>query len=279
MFALLAAAAAGTRCVSSPVPVPVRAQWHVAPIVDTAAPTLPAAEALLEGDAVVVVEKCCSANECAELAHAASCAAAAHRKTRNEIDGLVRVPTIAAYDRAAATGTPCAEPLSPDAEALVETILARVMAFVDETLPEFVAAKFAAPSLSALHAEGKLVFSSREPSVNVYGEGGEFLAHKDHQALTALVPLTTGEVDFAGGGTAYWSQDSRGHRVEPPGLVLRPPAGTCLLFGGHTTHAGTPVERGERCVLVASFSRASAAGASERAEEAARSRDIYGDLL
>ena len=103
------------------------------------------------------------------------------------------------------------------------------------------------------------------------------LAHKDHQALTVLVPLTSPQSDFEGGGTAFWAQDSRGFRVEPPSLTLRPPAGTCLLFGGHTTHAGTPVVDGERCVLVASFSRLG--GRAQRVEDAARSRDIYGDLI
>ena len=92
------------------------------------------------------------------------------------------------------------------------------------------------------------------------------------------MPLTEPDA-FAGGGTAYWAQDARGPRVEGPGLVLRPPAGTALLFGGHTTHAGQPVTCGERCVLVASFSRRSATGRQERAEHAAATRDIYGDLL
>ena len=68
-----------------------------------------------------------------------------------------------------------------------------------------------------------------------------------------------------------------GHRVEAHDLLLRPPKGTALLFGGYTTHAGTPVECGERCVLVASFSRRG--GKAKRRMEAEQSRDIYGDLL
>ena len=36
--------------------------------------------------------------------------------------------------------------------------------------------------------------------------------------------------------------------------MLRPPAGTALLFGGDVTHAGLPVTAGERAVFVASFS-------------------------
>ena len=81
----------------------------------------------------------------------------------------------------------------------------------------------------------------------------------------------------AGGGTGFWSQDSRGHRVEAPTAVLRPPAGTAMLFGGHVSHAGMPVKTGERAVFVASFSLRG--GAAAREEAAAQSRDIYGDLL
>ena len=37
-------------------------------------------------------------------------------------------------------------------------------------------------------------------------------------------------------------------------LVLKPPAGSALLFGGEVTHAGRRVESGTRCMFVASFS-------------------------
>ena len=82
---------------------------------------------------------------------------------------------------------------------------------------------------------------------------------------------------FGHPGTGFWAQDSLGHRVEAPAIVLRPPAGTALLFGGHVTHAGMPVTAGERAVFVASFSLRG--GAAARVEAAAQSRDIYGDLL
>lgn len=39
----------------------------------------------------------------------------------------------------------------------------------------------------------------------------------------------------------------------PPRLVLAPPAGGALLFGGSVTHAAQPVTAGERCVFVGSF--------------------------
>mmetsp|Transcript_109877 Transcript_109877/g.319722 ORF Transcript_109877/g.319722 Transcript_109877/m.319722 type:complete len:82 (+) Transcript_109877:1175-1420(+) len=67
------------------------------------------------------------------------------------------------------------------------------------------------------------------------------------------MPLTSSK-DASGGGTGFWSEDSRGHRVEPPTTVLKPGAGACILFSGHVTHSGVAVESGERVVLVASVS-------------------------
>ena len=62
---------------------------------------------------------------------------------------------------------------------------------------------------------------------------------------------------FEGGGTGFWPRGADEHdaRRATPALVLRPPAGTALLFAGCVTHAGVPVRAGERAVLVASFSR------------------------
>ena len=85
-------------------------------------------------------------------------------------------------------------------------------------------------------------------------------------------------VGFSGGGTAFWSMhDSTPHSVDDerqaqlaglvsaassapeegrgaPKVVVRPPPGTAIVFGGQMTHAGQPVLGGQRCVLVASFS-------------------------
>ena len=55
---------------------------------------------------------------------------------------------------------------------------------------------------------------------------------KSDPIATILLPLSCPDSDFTGGGTAFWSQDSRGHRVEDPSLVLIPPAGTAMIFGG-----------------------------------------------
>lgn len=247
------------------------ARWHAQHLGhDSAAPELPLADRFLEGDTVIVLPSVASELECEALAAAGSAAAAAHRQSRlesgQEVPSLVRVPTIGAAERAALTKTPCAAPLDAEADALAITLLARVIHLIDAELPTVAASLFdrergsteaaaqpQADVLGALHRAGALEFSSREPTVNVYGAGGEFVAHKDHQALTVLLPLSSAD-EYVGGGTAFWPQDARGHRVEPPSVVLRPPKGTCLLFGGHSTHAGSPVEAGERCVLVASFS-------------------------
>ena len=40
---------------------------------------------------------------------------------------------------------------------------------------------------------------------------------------------------------AFCPQDSRGHRVEPHSLELRPDCGTPMLFVGHVLHAGVSV--------------------------------------
>jgi hypothetical protein len=139
----------------------------------------------------------------------------------------------------------------------------------------------------------------------------------DHQALTVLIPLTSGrggagdeedeqrgeqrgeqrseqrseqhgeqrgeqqeqEWSFTGGGTAFWAPDARGPRVEGATIVMRPAAGSAMLFGGKVNHAGVPVESGQRVVFVASFSRRASGGREQRARDAQGARDIYGDYV
>lgn len=60
-------------------------------------------------------------------------------------------------------------------------------------------------------------------------------------------------------------------------MILRPEAGTAMLFGGHVTHAGVPVQSGRRAVYVASFS--ALGGRKQREEASKKSFDLYGDLL
>lgn len=133
-----------------------------------------------------------------------------------------------------------------------------------------------------------LVFTPGEPACNVYTAGGEFKPHEDGHALTVLVVLSEYGSDYGGGGTAFWSEKDKPlvikarqfaaavHKGESaflsgcwtlfrealldhgasraPTLVLRPPAGSALCFGGNVYHAGVALETGERSVLVASFS-------------------------
>jgi hypothetical protein len=112
------------------------------------------------------------------------------------------------------------------------------------------------PTLRELYMAGELEWSEGEPAINVYTPGGLFGCHKDHLALTVLIPLTAPDADFSGGGTGFWAG---GRAVDedplaPPTKVLTPAPGTALVFGGDVTHAGMPVEAGLRSVFVASFS-------------------------
>lgn len=263
-------------------------RWHEAWL-STPPPVPPAPSQLGQlvqrGDLVLCLPDVATADECAMLERAALEQADALQQRRFETgldpEGRTRLPTAAAARRAATSGTPCAEPLSLTADEACSRVLRRTLRRIDETLPSLVVTLFDAADgsggglLSLLKADA-LEFSSREPAVNVYTDGGEFLAHKDHQALTVLVPLSAPDA-FGGGGTGFWAQDARGHRVEAPTAVLRPPAGTALLFGGGVVHCGMPVEEGSRVVFVASFSLRG--GRRERAAADLRSRDIYGDLL
>ena len=115
-------------------------------------------------------------------------------------------------------------------------------------------------------------YSAGEPAINIYTVGGEFAPHTDEEHLTMLMPLSGG---FEGGGTAFWGATShlrpdlgvdglsteermRAHADRtnwlPPQHVLKPPAGTAILFGGDVTHAGLPVLEGTRHLFVMSFS-------------------------
>lgn len=290
-------------------------------------------ERLKEGASLIEVHDLATPQECEFLVKACIQAAQEyHQKDDNHYPsrsldkpGLVRIPTIAAAERAAVTKTPCADPLLEPIDQLLQKLLLRTAHYIDKELPSLSSILFGTvgganntigetPSLvsllvatsSATIAEpDSLKFSSREPAINIYTPGGEFLAHKDAQALTVLLPLSrpttmagkndnTGETSakedtttssdpgFQGGGTAFWSQNARGHRVEAPSLVLKPPAGTALLFGGCVTHAGVAVGEGTRVVFVASFSRQNTngnGGTTNVDNGAEQHRDIYGDSM
>lgn len=280
---------------------------------------LTSGDAIRQGEVLILIEDIVQACECEELITAArqgTAAECAKRAVKGlPAQSLTRLPVAAAKQRAEATKTPCADPLDDTASALCEEILLRVMALIDNEIPSIATALFSlkaddnnVPRLTDLSAAGALEFSSREPAINLYGPGGEFLPHMDHQSLTVLIPLTSpapiekstcpplapppplqqqidGEsaldsgAPFSGGGTGFWSQDARGPRVEGPTLVMRPPAGSAMLFGGKVTHAGLPVDEGTRVVFVASFSRVTQGGRAQRARDAEQARDIYGDYV
>jgi len=213
------------------------------------------------------------------------------------------------------------DPLAFDSEVVLgcEELLLRVLDRVDEQLPSVYEFLFApsegwldrqpltaagqpptasppehlqdtCPSLRELYMAGELEWSEGEPAINVYTAGGGFGAHKDHMALTFILPLTCPTRGFSGGGTGFWSAEAEargaygggaygGGRDDadmlddnkanarpdgPPTAVLRPPLGTAILFGGDVTHAGMPVEGGTRAVLVASFSTRTPASSEAR---------------
>lgn len=230
---------------------------------------------LKAGDSILLLHDVMTLQECKQLSRQCIAAVAQERHDkRDNVDKqqhepcLMRLPTIASAQRALRTNTPCATALPADVSQSLDHMLLRVAAFLDGELPDVVNDLFGtnlalqpllqktmAPKQTHTQDGGPgLQFASREPAVNVYRKGGEFLAHTDGQALTVLAPLTAPEVDFQGGGTAFWDPDARGHRVTPPSLVLTPPPGTALLFGGTINHACMPVTTGTRTVVVASFS-------------------------
>jgi hypothetical protein len=124
-------------------------------------------------------------------------------------------------------------------------------------------------SLRELYMMGELEWSEGEPAINVYESGGYFGAHKDHLALTVLIPLTSPNDNFLGGGTGFWAGNRDTSEFiqkqnNQPNVILKPPAGSALLFGGDVTHAGMPVDSGYRSVFVCSFSTKTAATSPDR---------------
>jgi 2OG-Fe(II) oxygenase superfamily len=120
--------------------------------------------------------------------------------------------------------------------------------------------------LRDLYLQSELEWSEGEPAINVYEVGGQFGAHKDHLALTVLIPLTDAET-FEGGGTGFWGGNravDENQRNSQPDIVLTPPKGSALLFGGDVTHSGMPVTSGLRSVFVCSFSTKTPASSPDR---------------
>ena len=182
--------------------------------------------------------------------------------------------------------------LREDTQALCDRLLVRGVSTLHEQLPGLLSAifgdshtgssSFSNGAPTSIAHNPTLTFTPGEPACNVYVEGGQFRPHEDRQSLTVLVVLSDAE-EFHGGGTAFWSvaeTDRVQHRGMlggswfapkpprygsitqvrgPPTVVVTPPAGTAIIFGGDVTHAGQPVDSGERTLFVASFSLRAAA--------------------
>lgn len=183
--------------------------------------------------------------------------------------GQSRMPTLSAsrrqQQRRHRAALPCSDALSKELSTFLEaTILKRVLRFVDIELTSLSTTLFhlnateeadqskqTSEGIAQLFDNDKLVYSNREPAINIYqAPGGQFGIHRDNQALTMLIPLSDPRVDFDGGGTAFYKDDS-----DVPSLILAPPSGTAILFGGSLRHSGRAIDRGTRIVFVASFSR------------------------
>lgn len=174
-------------------------------------------------------------------------------------------------------------------------LLRRLLALLEERLPLLAESLFGRKQQLA---EMAVQYSPGEPAVNVYLSGGHFAPHTDKQALTLLVPLSPAGA-FEGGGTAFWRD---GHHAQPPhagqtaheqgdergwlphDLVLRPPRGTAIIFGGNVTHAGLAVTSGTRHLFVLSFTlrpaaAPSAAPATQTLKEEAQDREDSAEEL
>lgn len=149
------------------------------------------------------------------------------------------------------------------ASELVDVILERVLTFLDSNniCPSlkmklfFDGADTTKSTIAGLFRDDKLDYSIREPAINVYeAPHGQFVMHKDHHALSIVIPLSDPKKDFHGGGTAFWNQSHPIDGMDRPSIVLKPKPGTALLWGGRVSHKGMLISEGTRVVIVASFS-------------------------
>lgn len=143
---------------------------------------------------------------------------------------------------------------TPEEQRCVRAILDRALSLIEAMLPELAEALFG--QRTALHTM-ELFYAQNEPAINIYSAGGELIPHRDKHRLSVLVPLTPPE-SFSGGGTGFWPEaDCAGRRVrrgcEAAKHMLKPSAGSAMLFGGEVMHAALPVTAGTRVVLVASL--------------------------
>ena len=214
------------------------------------------AAALHAGEAVICVPDMITEGERTQLLSAGTARAAAEHARGVPRSGVE--PTDGVKQDAHSVRLHIPKTLAATEIAMCDTILARVLRFVDAELPCLSSYLFAS-ALCDLHEQGQLDFSANEPAINVYYKNGAFNPHKDYCALTVLIPLSSpDDGSFSGSGTGFWPPEERrraGDSSGEPALVLVPQAGTAMLFSGHVTHAGMPVAQGTRVVFVASFTR------------------------
>ena len=132
--------------------------------------------------------------------------------------------------------------LTAPGQALCDALLLRALSLLEAQLVHDLFGDCTTDSDTCVH-NPQLAFSTNEPAINVYYSGGHFKPHEDNHALTILVPLSAASADFEGGGTAFWSTRDAGpggsinaRTMGAPTMVLRPPAGAALLWGGACTH-------------------------------------------
>lgn len=227
--------------------------WHVEPLMSLEPPPSSSADvsAAVVADRVVVAVPNFATHDELQILRAAADHAEAH--------GLQNVLTSDAtrlrcevFGRQLSRGRSVAPCCGEAAQALVRALVQRSISFVQHHLPELAEAL----DLVACKEGTKLVYSEGEPAINIYrGPGGSFSPHQDAQSLTMTLALSdTG--DFDGGGTSFYPAAelpaARRGKVTPSS-VLRPAAGTALLWSGTLIHAGAEVTAGRRLLLVASF--------------------------
>ena len=130
--------------------------------------------------------------------------------------------------------------LAAPGQALCDALLLRALSLLEVQLVHDLFGDCTTDSPNTCVHNKQLAFSTNEPAINVYFSGGGFKAHEDNHALTVLVPLSAPSTDFEGGGTAFWSTRDAGpggsiNALGAPTMVLRPPAGAALLWGGAPT--------------------------------------------
>lgn len=261
--------------------MPVQAWREVFLNVEAAQNCTTAAEALASGHSVFM-QMLASRDECKGLKEWASSIASAE-----QANGLP-YPAVGWDQKSGRTRLPVASMQGCKQQKLCETLLLRSLALFEQQAAGLNEALFgrcpqtirSASEEEAVWSSDGLLFSAGEPAINVYTDGGDFRPHQDKQSITILLVLSE-QSEFEGGGTAFWSHEnsrlfagklstslSTAEHTEPT-MILRPPAGTALCFGGSVTHAGCANADAPRAVPHA------ATRATTRALAATRSVHIH----